>query len=130
MPTTEIKALRQAGKLSEAYELAISELNAAPDNIWAKRNISWVLYAQLNDFAGGNFSDFIAKIEEVQKLNLPDSEDMFWGNIAIPIAKIVRFLTNQNDANKIFSVFQAIKDFPLIKLPTGTLLCSKPFTKD
>ena len=36
MPAKEIKELRQAGKLDEAYKMALSELQAEPDNIWSK----------------------------------------------------------------------------------------------
>ena len=42
MPSKEIKELRQSGKLKEALEMAKNELDAAPENIWAKRNIIWV----------------------------------------------------------------------------------------
>ena len=61
MPAKEIKELRQAGKLDEAYAMSKAELEAEPANIWGKRNLSWVLYAQL-DVAAVDFSAFdIAK---------------------------------------------------------------------
>ena len=44
MPASEIKELRKSGQLEEALEMAQNELNLTPDNIWAKRNISWVYY--------------------------------------------------------------------------------------
>ena len=34
MPSKEIKELRQAGKLDEAYQMAMAELEAEPENIW------------------------------------------------------------------------------------------------
>ncbi|MBK9457497.1 MAG: hypothetical protein IPO24_18915 [Bacteroidetes bacterium] len=44
MPSKEIKELRQAGKLEEAYAMAKAELESDLSNIWGKRNLSWVLY--------------------------------------------------------------------------------------
>ena len=48
MPAKEIKELRQSGRLEEAYVMAKEELEADSTNIWGKRNLSWVLYAQLD----------------------------------------------------------------------------------
>ena len=59
MPSKEIKELRQAGKLAEAYAMATSELEAAPGDIWCKRNLSWVLYSQMdNEFSTFPFRRF------------------------------------------------------------------------
>ena len=41
MPSKEIKELRQSGELEQALAMAQNELDAAPENIWGKRNISW-----------------------------------------------------------------------------------------
>ncbi|MBK8874708.1 MAG: hypothetical protein IPN13_12620 [Bacteroidetes bacterium] len=68
MPAKEIKELRQAGKLEEAYAMAKEELETDLSNIWGKRNLSWVLYAQLNELAS-NLDAFIAKINEVKELD-------------------------------------------------------------
>jgi hypothetical protein len=61
MPAKEIKELRQAGKLEEAYVMAKTELDADLSNIWGKRNLSWVLYAQLDQLAS-NLDAFLLKI--------------------------------------------------------------------
>jgi hypothetical protein len=69
--------------------MAKAELEADLSNIWGKRNLSWVLYAQLDEFAS-NLDAFIAKINEVKELDLPASEEMFFDNISIVIAKAAR----------------------------------------
>ena len=69
MPAKEIKELRQDGKIEEAYAMAKAELLDDPSNIWGKRNISWVLYAQLNENIS-NSELFLAKIQEVKDLDL------------------------------------------------------------
>ena len=44
MSTKQVKELRQAGKLDEAYKMAADDLDKAPDDVWAKRSMVWCLY--------------------------------------------------------------------------------------
>ena len=114
MPAKEIKELRQAGKLEEAYVMAKAELEADLSNIWGKRNLSWVLYAQLDELAS-NLDAFIEKINEVKELDLPASEEMFLENISIVISKATRVITHEAtlDINKIHRLFDSIKELSL-----------------
>lgn len=114
MPAKEIKELRQAGKLEEAYAMAKAELEADLSNIWGKRNLSWVLYAQLDELAS-NLDAFIEKINEVKELDLPASEEMFFENISIVISKAARVITHEAtlDINKIHRLFDSIKELSL-----------------
>jgi len=57
--------------------MAKSEFEADLTNIWGKRNLSWVLYAQL-DVLASNLESFLMKIDEVKELDLPVSEEMFF----------------------------------------------------
>ena len=114
MPAKEIKELRQAGKLEEAYAMAKAELEADLANVWGKRNLSWVLYAQLDELAS-NLDAFLAKIKEVKELDLPASEEMFFDNISIVISKAARAITHEAtlDINKIHRLFDSIKELSL-----------------
>jgi hypothetical protein len=114
MPAKEIKELRQEGKLEEAYAMAKAELEADLSNIWGKRNLSWVLYAQLDELAS-NLDAFIEKINEVKELDLPASEEMFFENISIVISKAARVITHEAtlDINKIHRLFDSIKELSL-----------------
>ncbi len=114
MPAKEIKELRQAGKLEEAYAMAKSELEADLSNIWSKRNLSWVLYAQLDEVTS-NLDAFMAKINEVKDLDLPVSEEMFFDNISIVISKAARVVSfdTTHDYTKIYRLFDAIKELPI-----------------
>lgn len=114
MPTKEIKELRQAGKLEEAYAMAKAEFDADSTNIWGKRNLSWVLYAQLDEFSS-NLDAFLEKINEVKQLDLPESEEMFFENISIVISKATRAITNESslNINNIYRLFDSIKDLPI-----------------
>ena len=114
MPAKEIKELRQAGKLDEAFAMSKAELEAEPANIWGKRNLSWVLYAQL-DVAAVDLSVFLSKIDELKQLALPDTEEMFFENISIVISKAARVITHVEpiDIEKLYQLFDAIKELPI-----------------
>ena len=114
MPAKEIKELRQSGKIDEAYTMALAELEVDTSNIWAKRNMSWVLYSQL-DGAAADLDAFLMKIEEVKLLELPINEDMFFDTISVVISKAARSINSAPpiDQNKLHRLFDAIKDLPL-----------------
>jgi len=114
MPAPEIKELRIAGRLDEAYTMALSELEVDKTNIWGKRNLSWVIYAQL-DRLSDNLPEFLIKIEEVKKLDLPITEEMFFDNISIVVAKAAREINKHEpiDIKKLEKLFDAIKELPI-----------------
>ncbi|MBK6964930.1 MAG: hypothetical protein IPH20_13580 [Bacteroidales bacterium] len=86
MPTDEIKRLRKEGKLDEAYQMAKAELDAEPENIWSKRNMSWVIYSQLDKLAD-DLPQFILKLDELKALELPQEEVMLFDNQSIVLVK-------------------------------------------
>lgn len=114
MPAREIKELRQAGELDAAYSMAKAELEADPSNIWGKRNLSWVLYAQLDSLCK-ELNLFLTKITEVIALELPATEEMFYDNLSIVISKAARNLSNGQtvDHGGLIELFDAIRDLPL-----------------
>lgn len=116
MPAKEIKELRKAGRLDEAYTMAKAELEAEPRNIWTKRNMSWVLYSQLDD-AADKLPQFIEKLDELMSLELPESEEMLFDNLSIVIAKAVRHITAQQNINldDLNILLSKTKTFPLVK---------------
>ena len=60
MSSKEITELRKAGKLNEALEIALRELDAKPADIWALRNISWVYYEFLKQHnSPGEYGEFV-----------------------------------------------------------------------
>lgn len=116
MPAKEIKELREAGRLDEAYAMAKAELAAETENIWAKRNLGWVLYKQLDETAN-NLNQFLIKLDELEKLELPESEEMLFDNLSIVIAKAARHITNQQNINldSLEVLFSNVKALPLVK---------------
>ncbi|MCF8342392.1 MAG: hypothetical protein K9I82_15560 [Chitinophagaceae bacterium] len=114
MPSKEIKELRQSGKLDEALEMAKGELSADPNNIWPKRNISWVYYEYLKLTATAERSDdFLYWINELKSLNLPPEEVLLFDNLSWQIAKLVFSLNKQKsqDISVGLNLLSSIKDF-------------------
>jgi hypothetical protein len=64
MPSKEIKELRKVGRLYEALDMALAEMQEDPDNIWTKRNISWVYYEYLKQTLFGRWIRGICKVLE------------------------------------------------------------------
>lgn len=75
MSGTEIKNLRDQGKLEEALAMAISEFKMNPDNEWTKRNLAWVYdaYCKKASEAGDveTFKDYFSKLIELDILSNP-----------------------------------------------------------
>jgi tetratricopeptide (TPR) repeat protein len=113
MPAKEIKELRESGKLDEALSMAKSELEASPENIWAKRNLAWVYYAILKK-EQGNQDAFLPIISKVLDLKLPDDEVMFYeqfcwviGGHIFKMSKSMLSVTDKFNAVKL--IFDRIK---------------------
>lgn len=121
MPSKQITELRQAGKLEEALRLATTELEAEPDNIWAKRNISWVYYDYLkqND-SPEHFDAFVSWLDKIKNLELPAGEEMLFEQLGWQIGKMAFGLTKTNpiDHSQGFRLFELTQSFHFPK-PSG-----------
>jgi hypothetical protein len=133
MPAKEIKELRQSGRLSEAYEMAKAELEAQPDNIWRKRNMSWVLYDFLkqNTTAATNFNAFKNYVEHILDLQLPEDEKMLFDQISWQVGKMVFLLLKEQhvDNAKTNILYQYCKQFHLTKPSDAYSFLLKAFHK-
>ena len=132
MSTKEIKELRQAGKLEDAYKLAKEELLEAPDNIWAKRNISWVYYEYLKlNSSPEHFDPFIACLHKIISLQLTVEENMFFEKLSWQIGKMIFNLLkdNHNDSIRSIKLFENIKPLSLIRPSEGYSFLFKAFHK-
>ncbi len=118
MPAKEIKELRQAGKLEEALTIAKSELEADPENIWPKRNISWVYYDYLKQNSSAEqFDSFISWLSEIKNLQLPEGEKMLFDQVCWQVGKMIFGLLKIStvDANKCIRLFETIESFHFTK---------------
>ncbi len=132
MPAKEIKELRQSGRLDEALVMAQNELNAQPDNIWGKRNISWVYYEYIKKYAHDfDYEGFIENLTKLKELNLPENEVMIFDTSAWQIASGVFTLqkTEPVDYSRINQVFEIIKGFHFTRPSDSYSLLYKAFHK-
>jgi len=131
MSFSDIKELRKNGKLREAYQLAKKEMEQAVQNgnsealMWAKRGMSWVLYDYLKErvtklegrVTNEEISNLIKVLENIQKLNLPADEDMFYEQFTWKISQALKAINEQgNDNNfsgRVKSIFSVIEGFDL-----------------
>jgi tetratricopeptide (TPR) repeat protein len=118
MPANEIKELRQAGKLEEALALAEQEYEVDPENIWTKRNLSWVYYDYIKKYsAASQFGEFIIWIEKIIGMNLPAGERLFFEQLCWQIGKMANDLHKNlpNDLDKQKQLFEATISFTFPK---------------
>lgn len=132
MPAKEIKELRQSGRLEEALNMAKAELEAQPDNIWAKRNISWVYYDYLKqNVAAEDIDSSISVLSAIKNLELPVEEKMLFDNLAWQIGSLTfKTLGIPNfQYNKLFQVYEISKEFQFSKPSEGYSFLFKAFHK-
>lgn len=132
MPSKEIKSLRQAGKLEEAYQMAKSELDADPENIWSKRNISWVLYDYLKqNNSSQQFKTFLKYLREIAELKLLAEEKMLFDNVGWQVGKEIFSLIKGQpvNINYVIQLLQIIKGFSFSKPSEGYSFLFKAFHK-
>ncbi|MDR0603244.1 MAG: hypothetical protein LBG80_02950 [Bacteroidales bacterium] len=118
MPYREIRELRESGRLEEALAMALTELNNSPENIWAKRNISWVYYAfAKQNILPENFTIFSLNINKIINLSLSEEEKMLYESIVWQIIKMgYAILRLKNiDEEKLDTLFSFAKELHLTK---------------
>ena len=122
MPAKEIKELRQSGKIEEALNMAKAELAAEPDNLWAKRNISWVYYDYLKqNIEAEKFNLFMNWLNELKSLQLPANEIMLYEQLSWLIGKMAFNLSKLTpiDSLKGQQLFDTIRVFSFPKPSEG-----------
>lgn len=130
--TSEVTSLRKAGKVDEAYQKAKERLAKEPENVWAKRDMSWVLYSYLKANTTLEKLDvFVGYLKELHELKLPQDEVMLFDQVGWQIGKIVfGLLREQNpDIRKIKSIFEYATNFHYTKPSEGYSFLFKAFHK-
>lgn len=66
----------KAGHVAAAYDLARADCDAAPDNVWAQREMGWALYYMIKDDVERNdHQSFYTHLEELSQLSLLNVQD-------------------------------------------------------
>jgi hypothetical protein len=132
MPAAEIKELRKEGKLNEAFKLAKEELELDPNNIWAKRNLSWVYYDFLkNAVSLGDWESFTVGINALLSLQLPAEEKMLFEQLSWLIGKLAFKMAGETelDGTKVQKLLHLTKQVEFPKPSEGYSFLFKGFHK-
>lgn len=118
MPFKDVTELRRAGRLEEAFTMAMQDLQRSPDDIWSKRALFWVLYEYLKREAKqcdvDGFFKVWEKIKELDLINQPD-EAMSRENVIRCVKTLNKgFVEKRNIpvegvSNRLLELFDAIE---------------------
>lgn len=132
LQSQQIKELRTNGKLVESLEIALQDLEQNPDNIYAKRNISWVYNAMLkNNVDHVNIQSFILNLEKIRDLELPETETMLADNLAWKIGMLLFSIAKRNDisVHEVETIIQLAQTFNYSKPSEAYSFLLKAFHK-
>ena len=66
----DITSMCKAGQIQEAYDLANSDIELNPNDVWTQREMGWALYYLIrNDAENGQYDQLLAHIDELQSLD-------------------------------------------------------------
>ena len=132
MSFKEVKILRESGDLQGAYELAKSDLENNPSDIWAKRALAWVIYFYIkeNSFKA-NYDISLKYVQEIIDLDLGDDEDMVFSSIAFQIGKLIFDLSKEQNIplEKINTIYDLVKHLAVPKQTEAYSFIFKAFHK-
>lgn len=140
MSFQEVMRLRNEGKLSEAYELAISDYDSVEKKfddeneqlIWAKRALSWVYFDYLKKAVEDEDKNKTIKIlKRISLLELPSDEVMFFDQVAWKIGSIIFGIQNSEpiDYRSVSEIFELIRGFEFSRPSEGYSFLLKAFLK-
>ena len=98
MSSNQVKELRKEGKLNEAFQMALTEYNEAPLDIYRKRALGWVYY----DYAKkaveeNNLNAFLTNVQNLKNLQFPPDEVMIFNNLLWQYVKMFSALHKQGN---------------------------------
>jgi hypothetical protein len=113
----EIGDLRKSGQLDAAYELASAWLTNEPDNVWAKRAMSWVRYERLKmttkTDALDDFLDEWKALNALIAIN-PDDEVMLTTNVTWQAVSRLFAVREQDATTELLnSIFTSLQQWTL-----------------
>lgn len=106
----DITTMCKAGNVIEAYEIALADFNALPQDVWTQREMGWALYYMLKiDIEHENNSAFINHVEELMNLDLLTitSDSLIFNNMLWKIAEFIKRIpaNSMHEMDKLFSLF-------------------------
>ncbi|EIM74588.1 hypothetical protein A3SI_15423 [Nitritalea halalkaliphila LW7] len=128
----EIKALRQAGRLSEALTLAQETLANDPSSIWSKRAIAWVYFEFLKkQIESRAHEEVLQTLRQLDELQLPKEDTILFDSCAWKIGSYVMQLQNSVpvDYGKLSAIWKGVYNFPFSKPSAAYTFLYRSFHK-
>ncbi|MBR0498657.1 MAG: hypothetical protein IJJ78_06225 [Paludibacteraceae bacterium] len=122
--STIIANLRKDGQLNEAYRLADERLRLAPTDLWAKRDMAWVLYDLAKKHATIDTKEqFLKCLSKCRKLQMPETDDVFHKSVVALIKSMAYDVARSGKEDETFfdALFVHLQGFSLAR---KTELCS------
>jgi hypothetical protein len=140
MSFQEVMRLRNEGKLTAAYKLAVSDYDSAKNKsndeneqiVWAKRALSWVYFDYLKKAVEDEAKNKTIKIlKKISSLQLPSDEVMFFDQVVWKVGSIIFGIQNSEpiDYRSVSKIFELIRDFEFSRPSEGYSFLFKAFLK-
>lgn len=107
----------KSGQVSQAYELARTDLNGTPDGLWQQRALGWVLYYMIKgDSERGDYAKLLEHIDELKTLSqlTMDNDSLIFDNVLFQIANFIKnkvFLTDVDAFAKLSALFLRVREY-------------------
>lgn len=130
-PIKNITDLCKAGRVEEAYSIALADIQAAPQDVWVQKSMAWVLYYRMKEICakGCDFQSFVSHIDSVSSLSLlsVDNDRFIFESVVRSISEYAK--SNLNPSNRgafqyLSTLFYKIKNWNLGKSAAFSYLLS------
>ena len=102
---SDIRHLRNEGRLDEAYQLGKELCANEPDNIWVKRDFSWTCYDLMKlAIRDKDKTAFIVRLQDIASLHLPKDEEILGNALPWIMRQWLLQNTNNNSTDNIDTV--------------------------
>lgn len=104
-----ITLLRKEGKLDEAFDYGLQQLEANPTDIWILRALSWVLYDKVKlAISQAKHLEIIQYHKQITRLSIPEEESMFWDNLSKQTLSYAWVISKQGNVSELYGLVTSI----------------------
>jgi len=113
----EITTMCRNGNVVDAYNLAKADYDAAPQNVWAQREMGWALYYLLKeDLENQSIQEFFVHLEELLALDLLSmpEDSLIYDNVLWKLTEYIKTIPidKNEEIEKVFHLINKIAFTP------------------
>jgi hypothetical protein len=130
MSYKEVTQLRKSGEIGKAYEMAKADLEASPEDIWAKRALAWCDYEFLKENANSSKRElFLESLKDIQNMGLPSDEVYIFDSIPWKVLSLLSDCHKKESYSEEYlnSIFETIKQMSFTKPSESYSILFKAF---